>query len=134
MYNTYTQYTHVQYCVFVFNTRNCKHWVANVAEVHISLVHYHSSWSNTCAYISTAYFTMDQLHVRPKKFNYSRLHMTSYPDYYSLAPLGLLPLISMGKYIKIDSFHVAKCNRYVYVLLPEQQDIKILCAFKRTSI
>ena len=21
-----------------------------------------------------------QLHVRPKKFNYSRLHMTSYPD------------------------------------------------------
>ena len=35
--------------------------------------------------------------------------MTSYPDYYSLAPLDLLPLISMGKYIKIDSFHDAKC-------------------------
>ena len=68
---------------------------------------------------------MDQLHVRPKIFNYSKLHMTSYPDCYSLAPLGLLPLISMGKYIKIDSFHEAKCKRYVYVLLPEQQDTKI---------
>ena len=65
---------------------------------------------------------MDQFHVRPKKFNYSRLHMMSYPDYYSL---GLLPLISMGKYIKIDSFHEAKCKHYVYVLLPEQQDTKI---------
>ena len=53
---------------------------------------------------------MDQLHVRPKKLNYSTLHMTSYPDYYSLAPLGLLPLISMGKYIKIDSFHEANAS------------------------
>ena len=58
-------------------------------------------------------------HVRPKKNNYSRLHMMSYPNCYSLAPLGLLPLISMGKYIKIDSFQEAKCKRYVYVLLPE---------------
>ena len=79
-------------------------------------------------------FPMDQLHVTPKKINYCRLHMTSYPDYYSLAPLGLLPLISMGKYIKINRFHGSKYKRYVYVLLPEQQDTKILCAFKRTSI
>ena len=77
---------------------------------------------------------MDQLHVGRKKFNYSRLHMTSYLDYYSLAPLGLLPLISMGKYIKINSFHEAKCKRNVHVLLPEEQDTKFLCAFKRMSI
>ena len=86
------------------------------------------NWHTTQCYIA-----MDQLHVKPKKINYSRLHMMSYPNYYWLAPLGLLPLISMGKYIKIDSFE-AKCNGYVYVLLPEQQDTKILCAFKRTTI
>ena len=62
------------------------------------------NWHTTQCYIA-----MDQLHVRPKKINYSRLHMTSYPNYYWLAPLGLLPLISMGKYIKIDSFE-AKCT------------------------
>ena len=71
---------------------------------------------------------MDHLHVRPKKIDYCRLHMTSYPDYYSLAPLGLLPLISMGQFSR------AKCKRYVYILLPEQQDTKILCAFKCMSI
>ena len=87
------------------------------------------NWHTTQCYIA-----MDQLHVRPKKINYSRLHMTSSPNYYWLAPLGLLPLISMGKYIKIDSFHEAKCKRSVYVLLQEQQDTKMLCAFKRTTI
>ena len=40
---------------------------------------------------------MDQLHVRPKKINYSRLHMTSYPDCYSACSPWPTPIDFYGK-------------------------------------